>query len=156
MRHHAVMKGILAILALACSAQSSEQTAIMRAIEASVVLPEGADALEEYSRNYAVGPDGRIMAYYVIPSDPIIADEDDGCEVMLEDLESRPCTSEEVAEMVRDDQARAARMGKVGQSRWFESYGELPLVLDGGCNFIEIIYDPQTKRIERVECNGEA
>lgn len=154
------MKVILAILALAaataCSAQSSEQAAIIRAIEAAVVLPEGAAALDEYSRNYAVRPDGKILAVYVSPSEPVVAAEDDGCEVMLEDLEARPCTDDEVAERVRDDQSRAERMGNAGQSRWFDSYEELPVVLDGGCGFIEVIYDPKTKRIERAECNGEA
>ena len=128
----------------------------MRTIEATVVLPEGAGALDAYSRNYAVKPDGKILAVYVRPSEPQVADEEEGCEVMLEDFESRPCTDEEVAEVVRDDQARAQRMGKAGQARWFDSHEELPLVLHGGCGFIEIIYDPQTKRIERAECNGEA
>lgn len=128
----------------------------MRAVEAAVVLPEGAGALGEYSRNYAVGPDGKIIAHYIIPFATSNSDEEDGCEVMLEDLESRPCTDEEVAEMDRDDLAYAERMGKAGQSRWFDSYGELPLVLDGGCGFIEIIYDPKEKRVERAECNGEA
>ncbi|MBA4767566.1 MAG: hypothetical protein H2049_08010 [Porphyrobacter sp.] len=160
MRHHAVMKALLAVLALGTGAptlaQTSEQTAVMQAIEAAVLLPEGAGELAEYSRNYAAGPDGKVLAFYVIPFETLITDEDVGCEVMLEDLESRPCTDEEVAEMVRDDLARAERMGKAGQSRWFDSYGELPLVLDGGCNFIEIIYDPKTKRIERAECNGYA
>jgi hypothetical protein len=160
MRHHAVMKVFPAILALAagtaCSAQSSEQAAIMRAIEAAVVLPEGARALAEYSRNYAVGPDGKILAVYVSPSEPQVADEEYGCEVMLEHLEWRPCTNDEVAAMIRDDQASAERMGAAGQSRWFDNYEELPLVLDGGCGFIKIIYDPKAKRIERAECNGEA
>lgn len=128
----------------------------MRAIEAAVVLPEGAGALDEYSRNYALGPDGKILAVYVSPSEPPIANAEYGCEVMLEDLESRPCTEEEVAELVRDNEASAERMGKAGQSRWFDNYGEMPRVLDGGCGFIEIVYDPQTRRIERAECNGEA
>jgi hypothetical protein len=154
------MKALLAILALGTGAptlaETAEQTAIMQAIEAAVALPEGAGSLDEYSRNYAIGPDGKVLAYYVIPFATLITNEEDGCEVMLEDLESRPCTDEEVAEMIQDDLARAERMGKPGQSRWFYSYGELPLVLDGGCNFIEIIYDPQTMRVERAECNGDA
>ncbi len=128
----------------------------MQAIEVAVVLPEGAGALDEYSRNYATGPDGKVLAHYVIPTESSVADEDHGCEVMLANFDSRPCTDEEVAEMVRDDQARAERMGRAGQSRWLESYSELPLVLDGGCGFIEIVYNPQSKQIERAECNGEA
>ncbi|ASJ92082.1 hypothetical protein CBR61_14855 [Porphyrobacter sp. CACIAM 03H1] len=128
----------------------------MQAIEAAVVLPEGAGALDEYSRNYAVGPDGKVLARYVIPSESSVADEDHGCEVMLANFDSRPCTDEEVAEMVRDDQARAERIGKAGQSRWLESYSELPFVLDAGCGLIEIVYNPHSKQIERAECNGEA
>lgn len=128
----------------------------MRAIEAAVVLPTGAGALDEYSRNYAVGPDGKILAFYVKPGEPPIAGAYYGCNVMLVNLESRPCTEDEVAEMVRRDQERAETMGKAGQSRWFENYREMPFVLDGGCGFIEITYDPRSKQIESTECNGEA
>jgi hypothetical protein len=154
------MKAVLALLVVfagsACSAQSSGQEAIMQAIEKAVVLPEKAGSLEQYSRNYATGPDGKVIGVYVTPHDSGPADEDVGCEVMLENLESRPCTEAEEAEQADHDKALAATLGEAGQSRWFDDYLELPTILDGGCNAVTIIYDPRAKQVESAECNGEA
>jgi hypothetical protein len=154
------MKAIFAFFALAtaaaCAEQSSEQDALMNAIERSVTMPAGAGKLDDYLRNYAIGPDGKVVAIYVTPHQPPAAGEDVGCDVMLEDLESRPCTAAEEAELVADDQASAVTQGAAGQSRWFEDYRELPTILDGGCDVITIIYDPHAKQVESAECNGEA
>ena len=122
----------------------------------AVVLPEKAGSLEDYSRAYATGPDGKVITIYVTPHAANPADEDGGCEVMLENLESRPCTKAEEAELASHDEALAATLGKAGQSRWFDDYLELPRILDGGCNAVTIIYDPHTKKVESAECNGEA
>jgi hypothetical protein len=140
----------------ACSGQTSEQTAIMRAIEAAVVLPEGASALDDYSRNYALQPDGKIIAVFVIPRDTGGLAEDAGCETMLENGDARPCTEAEMAEDKAFEEALANAHGEAGQSRWFDDRLELPAVNGGGCGFIEILYDPQTAQIERAECNGDA
>jgi hypothetical protein len=154
------MKAIFALFALAsgvaCAERSSEQDALMNAIERSVVMPTGAGKLDEYSRNYATGPDGKVIGIYVTPHDSGPADEDVGCEVMLEDLESRPCTEAEEAEQADHHEALAATLGEAGQSRWFDDYLELPTILDGGCNAVTIIYDPRAKQVESAECNGEA
>lgn len=128
----------------------------MQAIEKAVILPEKASALDEYSRNYATGPDGKVIGIYVTPHDIDPAGEDVGCEVMLEDLESRTCTEAEEAELAARDQALAAKQGNAGQSRWFDDYLELPTIMDGGCDVVTIIYDPRAKRVESAECNGEA
>lgn len=158
--HYPEMKTVLALLALfagsACSAQSSEQEAIIETIEKAVVLPEKAGSLEEYSRNYASGPDGKVIGIYVTPYAADPADGDLGCEVMLENLGSRPCTKAEEAEQASHDQALAATLGEAGQSRWFDDYLELPTILDGGCDAVTIIYDPHTKKVESAECNGDA
>lgn len=128
----------------------------MNAIERSVIMPAGAGKLDEYSRNYAIGLDGKVIAIYVTPHEPDAKGEDVGCEVMLEDLESRPCTEAEEAQLVADDQALAVTQGEAGQSRWFGDYRELPTILDGGCDVVTIIYDPRAKQVERAECNGDA
>lgn len=128
----------------------------MQAIETAVELPAGAKALGEYSRNYALRPDGKVIAVYVVPKAVKHRDSDYGCEVMLEDFESRPCTDAEEAKMAAQEDTTADLFGQANQSRWFDNYGDLPIIMDGGCDLIEIIFDPQSRQIESTQCNGEA
>ncbi|MBH0115214.1 hypothetical protein I5E68_19970 [Novosphingobium sp. YJ-S2-02] len=135
----------------------SEQQALMVQIESSVKLPVGASSIDQYSRNYALRPDGKVVAVFVIPPEPTWNDSEGiGCDVMLEDFTSRPCTEEEIAESKQQDAATAARFGAADEARWFDDYRELPGFLDGGCSQVEIIFDPRSKQIERAECNGFA
>lgn len=152
----ALFYSVALISGAACSQQqAAEHELVMRSIETGVELPAGARALREYSRNYALRPDGKVMAVYVIPK-PVKARESDyGCEVMLEDFESRPCTNAEDAEIAGQEDATADLFGQVNQSRWFDNYDDLPMILDGGCDLIEIIFDPQSQQIESTQCNGE-
>ena len=39
--------------------------------------------------------------------------------------------------------------------RWVEETGQ-PMIADGGCDVIEVIYDLTTQRIQTVACNGVA
>ena len=155
------MRAVFYAIALATSAgcsqqQASEQELIMRAIESAVHLPAGAKPLEEYSRNYASGPDGKVIGVYVLPMPTEAQVGDVGCERMLENFDSRPCTDVERAEGAARDKATADLFGKANQTRWFDDYRELPMILDGGCNLIEIIFDPQSKLIQSAQCNGDA
>lgn len=141
----------------ACSQQQgSEHELITRAIETAVELPAGAKALEEYSRNYALRPDGKVMGIYVIPAPVEARDNDYGCEVMLEDFGSRPCTDAEKAEIAGREKATSDLFGQANKWRWFDNYRDLPMIVDGGCDLIEIIFDPQSQRIDSTRCNGEA
>lgn len=128
----------------------------MDAIEAAVELPAGAKALDDYSRDYALRPDGKVIGIFVTPRPAEARDSEYGCDVIIEDGESRPCTEAEEAETAAFDKAMADNLGQAGQSRWFEDYRELPTILDGGCGMVEIIFDPQLQRIESAQCNGEA
>lgn len=127
----------------------------MLAIEAAVVLPEGASALDAYSRNYALQSDGKVIAVFVIPREKGGVAEGAGCEIMLENGDARPCTEAELAEDKAFDEALANAQGKAGQSRWFDDRLELPAVNGGGCGVVTIIYDPRSKQIESAECNGD-
>lgn len=127
----------------------------MRAIEAAVVLPEGASALDAYSRNYALQSDGKVIAVFVIPREKGGVAEGAGCEIMLENGDARPCTEAELAEDKAFDEALANAQGEAGQSRWFDDRLELPAVNGGGCGVVTIIYDPRSKQIESAECNGD-
>lgn len=153
----ALFYSVALISGAACSQpQASEHELVMRTIETAMELPAGARAIGEYSRNYALRPDGKVMAVYVIPKPLKARDSDYGCEVMLEDFGSRPCTDAEEAEIADQENATADLFGQANQSRWFDNYGDLPMILDGGCDLIEIIFDPQSQQIESTQCNGEA
>ena len=78
-----------------------------------------------------------------------------GCEVVLENFGSRSCTDAEKVEFEDQEKRTAERFGQANQSRWLGDYHELPMLLDGGCDLIEIIYDPRTDRIQSTQCNGE-
>ncbi|MDJ0978953.1 MAG: hypothetical protein QNI87_10490 [Erythrobacter sp.] len=141
----------------ACSQQQApEHELVMRAIETAVELPNGARAFGEYSRNYALRPDGKVVAVYVMPWPMKARDSDYGCEVILKDLGSRPCTDAEKAEFAVQENANADLFGRANQSRWFDNYRDLPMILDGGCDLVTIIFDPKSQQIESMQCNGEA
>lgn len=127
----------------------------MHGIEEAVVLPEGARPLDAYSRNYALQPDGKVIAVFVIPGEKGGVAEGAGCEIMLENGDARPCTEAELAEDKAFDEALANAQGEAGQSRWFDDRLELPAVNGGGCGVVTIIYDPRSKQIESAECNGD-
>lgn len=155
------MKAVFYAIALVTSAgisqeQASEQELTMRAIESAVQLPAGAKPLEEYSRNYASRPDGKVIGVYVLPMPTEAQVGDVGCEVMVENFDSRPCTDAEKAEIAGQEKATADLFGQANQTRWFEDYRELPMILDGGCDLIEIIFDPRSHLIQSAQCNGEA
>ena len=153
------MKAVLYAIALTSSAgcskeQASEQELIMRAIELAVHLPAGANPFEEYSRNYASLPDGKVIGIYVLPWTTEAKQDDIGCEVALKNFGSRPCTDAEMAESAAQEKATAKLFGQDNQTRWFDDYHELPMVLDGGCDLIEIIFDPQSHLIQSAQCSG--
>ena len=48
----------------------------------------------------------------------------------------------------RDDELKA------DNRRWVKDYNDFPIVLDGGCNIVDITFDETANRFERIECNG--
>ena len=125
----------------------------MRVIEAAVVLPKGARPLDAYSRNYALQPDGKVIAVFVIPREKGGVADGAGCEIMLQNGDARPCTEAELAEDKAFDEALANAQGEAGKSRWFDDRLELPAVNGGGCGVVTIIYNPRSKQVESAECN---
>lgn len=43
-----------------------------------------------------------------------------------------------------------------GQRLWLAERYELPVLLDGGCATVNIVYDPLAQRVEQAYCNGLA
>jgi hypothetical protein len=44
----------------------------------------------------------------------------------------------------------------IGQRRWVDDYRSLPLISDGGCTVVNVLYDDSTGQIEQAACNGVA
>ena len=43
-----------------------------------------------------------------------------------------------------------------GQNRWIADHRNLPLISDGGCSVVDVVYDPAKQRVEQASCNGVA
>mgnify|MGYP005821901355 FL=1 len=150
---------LLSFGALACSSAAGgepgvDEIALMNRIEALVELPEKAKPLNQYSRNYALAEAGNVIAVYFLPIE--IKWDDLICLEPPPDFNPRSCTPEEISEWRRQEDEAAARRAKRGASRWFSSVDDLPYIFDGGCGFIEVVYDPAIDRIVSVQCNGYA
>jgi hypothetical protein len=74
-------------------------------------------------------------------------DPDEKCGELLEDGSIRevPCPS-----LPKGDRVLA------GQRSWVGSTDQLPMIFDGGCSVLSLLYDPRSGELKEVECNGEA
>ena len=138
---------IAPVLLLACSSPTkSERDVLMDRIERQVKLPEGARPLKDYARYYANGERGEIEAIYVIPfSEKVLPGEI--CEELLENFATKqvPCTD---LENPFDLPA--------GQRRWVKDRQHLPAISDGGCDIVNVRFDPSIGKIMESACNGVA
>ena len=118
----------------------------MSRLEENVRLPDGASDLSEYARYYADAGGGEIVAAYVIPFEYEVG-SDEGCAEMMEDFSSRdvPCPDGD-----------STRSISAGQRQWLDDRIDLPVVDDGGCTFIEIVFDKATVSMKQARCNGDA
>lgn len=126
----------------------------MNAIEGIVVLPQGAEPLASYGRNYALSGPDKVVATYLLPSPSI--DFSQECEVILADFSSRPCTKSAIKAQVRLDAGRKAAETPAGKRRWHQSAKALPRINDGGCMQVNVEYEISTRRVITVSCNGQA
>ncbi|WP_243402803.1 MULTISPECIES: hypothetical protein [Bacteria] len=147
---------ILALLATAAAPvpPSARERAVMDAIERSIVLPAKARPLAAYGRNYAWADPTHVVANYLLPSSPPAPNQ--GCDVMIENFKSRPCTRAEIADMARRDAKSRAAETPAGQRRWFAHAHDLPFIFDGGCIQVTVAYDVVSRSITRTQCNGYA
>src|SRR5690242_13670804 len=132
---------LLSLLPAPQSADSSTHVDYMDAIEAQVKLPPGAATLDRYARYYAFDGQGKVVGVYVIPEKPISSDKQ--CEELTTDFKSAPCT----ADWREKFDAALTKNLKANQRRWVEDDNDLPIISDGGCGVITVIYVPKTKKI---------
>lgn len=144
MRTLLVIASLYLLVGCTTSAQR-ERDKLADRIEAQVKLPAGAGRLEDYARYYAFDQRGFVVGLYA----PGYAapNPSDTCEKVLQDLTTRvvPCAAQTGSDRLR-----------TGQRRWVAKSEQLPMIMDGGCSVVTIIYDPKRNVIKDTYCNGVA
>ncbi len=92
-----------------------------------------------------------MTAVYVTQHSPIDPDRIAG---MIVGDTWRPLTPHEITTMKAEKAAAEARWGVAGKRYWRDSTDDFPIMDDGGCEQINIIYDTATKRFDYAMCNG--
>jgi hypothetical protein len=117
----------------------------MDQIEQRVQLPKGAGSLGEYSRYYADGDSGEVVAaYLMIPKDERRPGE--ACEELDRNVEGHTVPCEPIG---------LPWAIPAGQRRWLKDKRDLPFINDGGCADVNVTYDRAKSAVTSVECNGQ-
>ena len=124
---------------------------LMDAIEKQVRLPEGAAPLQNYARHYASQTDGKVVGVYVLRAPARPRGPDWGCAEVV--LDGGNVTTKPVACPTDPDTSEQVA---AGQRRWFDDYRKLPIIMDGGCMVVNVVFNPATRRVEHAFCNGVA
>jgi hypothetical protein len=150
---------LLPLVAEGPAAPARLQEALMDEIERAIVLPRGAQPMNRYGRNYASSGPDRVVATYLMPPPPLHLQG--GCEVVLKDLTSRPCTKSEIvasakwnADAVKSNALRIAAQSPAGERRWYNNARSLPFINEGGCMQVWVEYDTKNHRVVALSCNG--
>ena len=62
-----------------------------------------------------------------------------------------------IAIYIRADMAAAPKSApEKGVSRWVGDKRGLPNYSDGGCDIVDLVYDPATQTFSQISCQGEA
>ncbi|KQM57181.1 MULTISPECIES: hypothetical protein [unclassified Sphingomonas] len=124
----------------------------MEEIERTIRLPRDADPLESYARHYAFRGLQTVEAVYVTSyAQPNLRE---GMEVMTANG-SRPATPREIAETEALDALSREQWGEAGKRYWHSTPDAFPMLSDGGCDQISILYDVAAKRFRMNGCSGE-
>lgn len=137
---------MLSLLALGCTEPADQNVALMDKIEASVVMPAEARALDQYARYYARERDGSVRVVLMAPRPKTPSDTK--CEEMGGAIV--PCEVPETSYPTM----------KAGERIWLKSSDDLPGIADGGCSVIEIpipasvVNAPDRQWRIEARCNG--
>lgn len=135
----------LALCIGGCSPQEErEHFELMDAIESKVQLPSRAGLLQDYARAYKYTSSTRVVAIYFRPFN--------GQDLWF--CESAKTYGSNNGQILLgcpppDGMERNER-------RWLGSEVLLPVADDGGCDYINLVYDLTAKRVTSTTCNGEA
>lgn len=131
----------LSFAATGCGPAAIEDDVLTR-IEEEIELPEGAAPLDIYSRYYAHGDQGAILAVYVIHPEGYSERVIEACSA-IEDGPF-PCPVN----------GGPLRLADAGKRVWVDNVIDLPGMSGGGCAQINVEFHPGTNTFATVECNG--
>ena len=132
----------LALVAACTSAEQGQQNEIMEAIEREIQLPAEAAALDRYARAYKRASPTRIVAFYFIRYGK---PNSFSCTAASE---NGPSNGQILMRCPPPDGMAA------GERRWLDDAMSLPGADDGGCDYVDVEYDLDTKSFVRVSCHG--
>jgi hypothetical protein len=141
------MKSYLLLVAAfsmaACSSvEERQQVGLMNTIESKVRFPPNAGKIERFARVYKFGSPGHVEAFYFVP-------DGQHDQWFCEEAKSGGRTNGQVV------LACPPPVGmKAGERRWFGEDVYLPNVNDGGCDFINVIYEISSQTVASATCNG--
>ncbi|MES2058194.1 MAG: hypothetical protein V4564_19820 [Pseudomonadota bacterium] len=139
---------LLGLIALLVPVQGSmglsarERVRLMDAIDTTVRLPIGARPLQQYARFYSVRPDGKIAVLFDADT-KTKRPKGYRCSLLM------PDGSFKKVQCPPDTRPEA------NERHWVKP-SEMPLIFDGGCGVIDMLYDPRTAKVEQIACHGEA
>ncbi len=137
---------LVSILLVGCAEPTDSTEALMNKIEAGIVMPGEARALNQYARHYAYERDGSIRAVFTLPLPQ--APSDAPCEELGKG--SVPCKKLDLPNPSL----------KAGERIWLKSSDDLPAISDGGCSVIEfaipasVVKERNRQWRVKARCNG--
>jgi hypothetical protein len=125
-----------------CTNDRDRRDPLADRIENAIVLPQGAFALADYERYYAV-TQGVVRGVYTIHGPGYREFAAQGCRELAE--RPFPCPREN----------GELRLVEPGQRAWVDDAMELPGRSGGGCSQVDIAYRIADGAFLYVECNGD-
>lgn len=122
------------LLLAACSSESpvAVESDKSKAVSRPTTDENGARIMDEIERQVQLPPDAhelqKYARYYAFDGDKVIGT---------------------YTTSAGNDQLRGRRL-------WLGDRRDLPILMDGGCAVVNVVYDPLAQRIERAFCNGHA
>ena len=142
MRMRSPVFAYLVVLCLsACSFGSDEREQLIETIESSVKLHDGAWSLDHYERYYT-SRNGVIEAAYILH----VEGHQEG---VLEE-----CKNIDDAPFPCPIAGGELRLVDAGKSTWVDDANDLPVLSDGGCDQVSIMYDPDRSKFLHIGCNA--
>lgn len=130
-------------LMVACSSPEVRQhTALMQTIENNLRLPQEAGKIEKFGRAYKFGSPNRVEAFYFVPN---VQHDDRFCE----GAKGGGRTNGQIVLACPPPDGM-----KAGERRWFDNDVHLPSVNDGGCNYVDVVYDIRLRKVFSARCHG--
>ncbi len=140
-RSSSVLAAILALLSCT-SDEDRRRIELMDAIENRIHLPVGAGPIARFARTYRFAAPDRVVGSYFTPDTAYYRSS-------CEEARRGGRTNGQVVLLCPPPEGMTA-----GERRWFDDDVHLPVVDDGGCDYIDVEYDVRTRTFALAHCHG--